>query len=112
MHLLKQKLRSSKESHVHLNNNRSANASSFSVVAVHGIGVHPNETWIDRKSKTDWLSSESMLPKDIPEARIMTFNYNSVWFGDNAVKQSLESVATKLLRALLAKRKVCCCSPP
>ncbi|KAF7541977.1 hypothetical protein G7Z17_g11846 [Cylindrodendrum hubeiense] len=55
------------------------------IVAVHGIGVHPKKTWIHRRTEIDWLA---------------------MWFGDDAVKQSLDSVANKLLRALKDKRRI------
>ncbi|KAH6886788.1 putative kinesin [Thelonectria olida] len=48
-----------------------------------------------------------MLPKVLPHARIMAFGYNSVWFGKNAVKETLDGVAGKLLAALRSKRSSC-----
>ena len=47
-----------------------------------------------------------MLPQALPRARIMRFGYNSQWFGENAIKQRLSTVAEALLRALRAERKV------
>lgn len=37
----------------------------------------------------------------------MTFGYESYWFGDNAVKQSVSGIATKLLNALCDVRSEC-----
>ncbi|KAH0595025.1 hypothetical protein MHUMG1_07324 [Metarhizium humberi] len=48
-----------------------------------------------------------MLPHDLGNARIMSFGYNSVWYGEDAVKQSLQGVACKLLYALGDKRQSC-----
>ncbi|KAI3338180.1 hypothetical protein F4824DRAFT_459924 [Ustulina deusta] len=48
-----------------------------------------------------------MLPAALPNARIMTYSYESVWCGDNAVKQSLRGVALKLLPELKEERSEC-----
>ncbi|KAH8650059.1 hypothetical protein BX600DRAFT_442145 [Xylariales sp. PMI_506] len=74
------------------------------IVAVHGIGVNPRDTWTHRKTQVNWLSNEDMLPRDVPKARIMTFGYDSVWFGDNPTRQTIDGVARKLLEALTTKR--------
>jgi hypothetical protein len=47
-----------------------------------------------------------MLPSLIPNARIMAFGYNSIWFGDDAVQLPLASAADNLLSALRSKRRV------
>ncbi|KAK7423679.1 hypothetical protein QQX98_000869 [Neonectria punicea] len=77
------------------------------VVAVHGIGASPKTTWTHKKTNVNWLSNHAMLPAALPNARIMAFGYNSVWFGDDAVKQSVESVANKLLEELSKNRTNC-----
>lgn len=93
-----------------------------SIVAVHGIGAHPTYSWLyseristasqDRghdatlKREVHWLKDEDMLPRACPESRIMTFGYESQWFGDGAIKQKLSSVADTLLKALRSERKV------
>ncbi|KAM0213594.1 hypothetical protein ACHAQD_009247 [Fusarium lateritium] len=78
---------------------------TLDVVAVHGIGVDPTNTWTHPKTNKNWLRDETMLPQELPSARIMAFAYNSVWYGDDAVKQSLESVANSLLRDLGDRRE-------
>lgn len=80
---------------------------NLSVVAVHGIGVNPKSTWVHSKTKVNWLSDTTMLPEALPKARIMTYNYESYWFGDNAVKQTVSKVANKMLLALRDKREEC-----
>ncbi|KAH7120138.1 hypothetical protein B0J13DRAFT_568367 [Dactylonectria estremocensis] len=77
------------------------------IVAVHGIGVDPKTTWVHQPSGVDWLEDKSMLPNDLKTARIMSFNYDSVWIGDSAVKQTLSGVADKILTALMNKRENC-----
>ncbi|RYP44909.1 hypothetical protein DL768_008685 [Monosporascus sp. mg162] len=77
------------------------------IVAVHGIGVHPAEAWIHRGNDCNWLAD--LLPSDIPNARIniVAYGYASYWFGDQAVKQSVETVAIDLLDCLVEKRVDC-----
>ncbi|KAF5673263.1 nb-arc domain-containing protein [Fusarium denticulatum] len=80
---------------------------NIDIVAVHGLGVNPIDTWNHHASKRNWLSDKDMLPSELPDARIMSYCYNSQWIGDNAVKSSLEGVAAKLLRSLGHERKKC-----
>ncbi|KAI0882946.1 uncharacterized protein GGS22DRAFT_169128 [Annulohypoxylon maeteangense] len=77
------------------------------IVAVHGIGVNPIKTWVFKENNVNWLSHETMLPAAIPNARIMAFGYASYWFGDEAVKLTLDGVARKLLMALGSARDGC-----
>lgn len=81
-----------------------------------GIGTDPETTWtyIERhaedKSKivkeVNWLSHSTMLPLTFPNARIMTFGYDSRWFGDAPPKQRLSGIVRKLLIELRRIRKV------
>jgi hypothetical protein len=88
-----------------------------SVVAVPGAGTHPDQTWEKtvfeeyEKRAADspainWLSDEHMLPAAIPNARIMSFGYDSHWYGRDPAKVSLTNVAGKLLQDLLEVREV------
>ncbi|KAI1453137.1 hypothetical protein F4805DRAFT_387349 [Annulohypoxylon moriforme] len=77
------------------------------IVAVHGIGAHPEKTWVSKESNVNWLSHKTMLPDAIPNARIMAFGYASNWFGDGAVKLTLDGVARELLMALGSARDGC-----
>jgi len=76
-------------------------------VAVHGLAVYPVDAWVHRETKVNWLSDETMLPAALPKARIMAFNYQSYWFGDDAVQQSVDAVSGQLLTALDDKRREC-----
>lgn len=53
-----------------------------------------------------------MLPKEIPQARIMVFQYASQWFGEGAVSQTIEAVAKKLITELKDKRSGECENRP
>jgi hypothetical protein len=84
----------------------------LSIVAVHGLGANPAWAWIRKtedeetgeERKINWLKDENMLPLDIPNARIMTFNYESKWIAD-APKQGRFSCAEQLLTALDNQRR-------
>ena len=92
------------------------------IVAVHDIAAHPYHTWVyhDKeasatgratkdgisRSEVHWLKDEDMLPKDCSQACIMSFGYESQWFGENSIKTRLATVADSLLSALKNERKV------
>jgi hypothetical protein len=82
-----------------------------SIVAIHGIGAHPDDTWSKKvgsneEAYVNWLSHDSMLPAVVPSARIMRYGYESAWFGCEAMSQSTSDIAQRLLLALGRKRKV------
>jgi hypothetical protein len=55
----------------------SPNTIPYSIVAIHGIGSHPNDTWCknigtpEAPSYVNWLKDANMLPSVVPKARIM-----------------------------------------
>jgi hypothetical protein len=83
-----------------------------SIVAIHGLGAHPDDSWCANAGTKEsprwvnWLKDESMLPVVAPNARIMRYGYQSQWFGQEMMQQSVSSVAERLLRALKRTRKV------
>jgi hypothetical protein len=83
-----------------------------SIVAVHGLGAHPDDSWCANAGTGEsprwinWLEEESMLPAVAPNARIMRYGYQSQWFGKEMMQQSVSTVAERLLRALKRTRKV------
>jgi hypothetical protein len=83
-----------------------------SIVAIHGIGTHPDDTWCknvgmqEEPNNVYWLKDADMLPSMIPNARIMRYGYISQWFGDDAIRQKTTTIADHLLRALKRVRKV------
>ena len=58
------------------------------------------------------VADKTMLPKEIPQARIMVFQYASQWFGEGAVSQTIEAVAKKLIMELKDKRSEECENRP
>ncbi|KAF2475188.1 uncharacterized protein BDR25DRAFT_213496, partial [Lindgomyces ingoldianus] len=81
------------------------------IVAVHGIGAHPDDSWCknvgtpERPQWVNWLEKEDMLPAVALHARIMRYGYQSQWFGEGAVRQNASTVACRLLLALKRKRE-------
>ena len=73
------------------------------IVAVPGLGANPDWTW-KSKNKVDWLSDSNMLPRTIPNARVMILEYESQWFGKGSVNQRLYNVADQLVQALSNQR--------
>ncbi|KAI9691166.1 MAG: hypothetical protein M1822_008786 [Bathelium mastoideum] len=78
-------------------------ATTIDVVAIHGLGAHPDDTW--SKNGVNWLSDQEMLPAVMPEARILRYGYESAWFGPDAMRQRVSTVAKRLLLTLRRKRK-------
>ena len=86
----------------------------FSIVAVHGMGADPTDTWAYRDPVTrvticNWLTDEAMLRQEVPNARIMQFGYNAQWFGssdEQPTKVFVSEVSERLLRQIEIHRKV------
>lgn len=47
-----------------------------------------------------------MLPAVAQNARIIRYGYMSQWFGNDAIRQNINTVSNRFLRALKRKRKV------
>jgi hypothetical protein len=83
-----------------------------SIVAIHGIGAHPDDSWCKNVGTNyttqwvNWLVQEDMLPALAPNARVMRYGYQSHWFGEGAMRQRTSTVAQRLLSALKRSRKV------
>lgn len=48
-----------------------------SIVAVHGLGGDPLKTWTAKHKDYSWLQDPEMLPKALPQARILTWGYDA-----------------------------------
>ncbi|RDW91519.1 hypothetical protein BP5796_02684 [Coleophoma crateriformis] len=82
------------------------------IVAIHGIGAHPDDTWCKKVSPdgteakyVNWLKDDHMLPSIAPNARILRYGYESRWFGNDAIRQKASDVAKRFLIALRRERK-------
>ena len=72
-----------------------------SIVAVHGLGGHPYDTWTEEKSGKMWL--RDFLPSQVPRTRIMSYGYDSlVAFSKSELE--LGDVAADLLDRLDGER--------
>ena len=73
----------------------------LSVVAIHGLGGDRKGTWTSSSKQKLWL--KDFLPLNLPNARIMTYGYNSsIAFGPNM--SDIDDHATDLLASLLDAR--------
>ncbi|KEQ62629.1 uncharacterized protein M437DRAFT_49471, partial [Aureobasidium melanogenum CBS 110374] len=84
------------------------------IVAIHGIGAHPDDTWCKlRRADLDvtrpenyvnWLHDNDMLPSRIPNARIMRYGYRSAWHGAEVTEQGTSSVAPRVIKTKTSQR--------
>lgn len=100
-----------------------AKDATIDIVAVHGLGAHPEYTWTvasdqahtlhtrssanarhtSKKTRINWLKDDGFLKEDFKTARIMTFGYNADWF-IGAPMAIAEQRAGTLLRELKRER--------
>ncbi|KAK3393261.1 hypothetical protein B0H63DRAFT_14817 [Podospora didyma] len=74
------------------------------IIAVQGLGSTYEWTWnkeLSDGSSVMWL--RELLPKDLPDARIMTFEYDSRWLRDSALV-TLEDCGNRLLESVIWDR--------
>jgi hypothetical protein len=74
----------------------------FSIIALHGLGAHPDYAWVDRTTAkpVHWLKDEDMLPRVVPNSRILRYGYNAKWFGEDSVKSRIKDMAQSFLYSL------------
>lgn len=75
--------------------------------------MQPDEAWTATATATagdqdsvNWLVNGTMLPKIVPDARIMRYDYESSWFGAEASHHRVTALSKRFLLALKRKRKV------
>ena len=73
-----------------------------SIVAVHGLNGDPINTWTSRKTNAFWL--KDFLPRDVPNARVMTFGYNADAAFGNTTAEIVDH-AKSLLSSLVDRRE-------
>lgn len=76
----------------------------ISIVAVQGIGANPDKTW--KIKNVNWLKDVKMFQSKVPKARMLKYEYESIWFRDNPIRQTLSEVAITLLEELNEAKKV------
>jgi hypothetical protein len=90
-----------------------ASLTLLSVIAVHGLGATPEWAWVAKVKQpgkpgeeklVNWLEAPAMLPKELPNARIMAFSYESKWLLEG-LKQRRALCGIQLLEALNNLRK-------
>ncbi|KAM0255136.1 hypothetical protein ACHAQJ_006059 [Trichoderma viride] len=74
------------------------------IIAIHGLNGHPEKTWTDMTTKANWLCDIDCLPKDVPNARILSFGYNSASYFSRA-DADVQDFASELLAAIKARRR-------
>ena len=73
-----------------------------SIVAVHGLYGNRTSTWTSSQTNAFWL--KDFLPRDVPNARVMTFGYNADAAFGNTTAGILDH-AKSLLSSLIDKRE-------
>jgi hypothetical protein len=82
---------------------------------VHGLAGTRDTSWsIKKEDATSWSEEDDeegryhwlrkKLPKNIPVARILTFEYNSEWY-ENPSHVDLEECGAQLLRCIIQDRR-------
>lgn len=76
----------------------------FSVVAIHGLDGHPEQSWTTKKG-TLWL--RDLLPQKLPHARVLTYGYDAYTRGRKQLaNESIHDLAKDLVSSLTLKRQV------
>lgn len=81
----------------------------FSIVAVHGLNGNAPHSFIAKDSGRMWLSDMDMLPRDIKNCRVLTYNYPAsivALMGSTSSDRILQHAQT-LVAELVADRQVC-----
>lgn len=74
------------------------------IIAIHGLNGHWRKTWTEKTSFINWLSNASCLPKDIPNARVLSFGYNSKSYFSRS-DADIQDFASELLAAIKSNRR-------
>lgn len=74
------------------------------IITIHGLNGHREKTWTDKTTNVNWLCDETCLPKDIPNARVLSFGYNSASYFSR-YDSDVRDFASELLAAVRASRK-------
>jgi hypothetical protein len=93
-------------------------ATEVDIIAIHGLGARSPNTWVAFKDgktpqsgKRIWLEDVELLPKVIPTARILCYDWPASYKKDSASQKRFDGHAATLLQALNdnREREVCHC---
>lgn len=76
-------------------------ANCFSIIAVTGLAGHAFGSWKSRGRSAMWL--RDFLPQSVPDARILTYGYDSKLFMNNSTA-SIREFSRNFLEALNTAR--------
>jgi hypothetical protein len=77
---------------------------TLSIIAIHGLNGDREQTFTTRSGGVNWL--RDLLPLDIPNARILTYGYDSRTHGfSRKTKEKLYDHSIQLLESLQAVRE-------
>jgi hypothetical protein len=74
------------------------------IIAIHGLNGNYNETWTDKSTGLNWLRDEQCLQKDIQNARVLSFGYNSKSYFSRSTSD-VRDFASELLAAIKTSRR-------
>ena len=83
---------------------------SLDIVAVHGLGGHPFNSWTCKKKGKECFWLQDFLLEDLPGARLYTFGYNSQPFFSHSV-ETIRDYAKELIDNLeveMSSQKTVC----
>jgi protein SERAC1 len=80
----------------------SLSSEAIDIVAVHGLNGHYTKTWTHENSGFNWLAHA--IPKVLPNARVMTFEYNSALQFSKSTSD-IHTFGEQLLESLLIERR-------
>lgn len=79
-------------------------ANGVDIIAIHGLNGHRDKTWTDNSTRLNWLADPSCLCKDIPNARVLSFGYNSASYFSRS-DANIQDFASELLAAIKSSRR-------
>ena len=77
---------------------------NFDIVAIHGLGGHPYDTWSSGSPPDEKLWLRDFLPRNLPGARVFTYGYDSGVFFSTSTGD-MHSYALGLLNNLNLERQ-------
>lgn len=79
-------------------------AGCVDIIAVHGLGGDLVETWTDKGTGLNWLSDARFLAKDLSQARIMTYGYDSTRYFSRS-EADVRDFASEFLATIKSNRR-------